>query len=308
MPKQSYGEPVNFNTKTLRTIEQANIIISEYASQGFDLTLRQLYYQFVSRDLIPNKQTEYKRLGNIINDARLSGLVDWNAIVDRTRFLRGLSFWDNPQSIVFSAAHSFRVNKWENQAHRVEVWIEKDALVGVIEGVCNKYEVPFFSCRGYVSQSEMWATARRICRAYDDSLQKTTIIHLGDHDPSGIDMTRDITDRIEMFTTEEGYEEGIFDICRIALNMNQIRKYSPPPNPAKSTDSRFHSYYKKHGGKSWELDALDPKTLSGLIENEIKGRIDFAAWDKDKEFEDETKSTIESIGHNYEKIKDFLGE
>src|SRR5215831_12213193 len=88
----------------LATINQANRILEEYAAQGYDLTLRQLYYQFVSRDLIPNRQSEYKRLGGIINDARLAGLVDWDAIVDRTRSIRSLPHWHDPAAIVRAAA------------------------------------------------------------------------------------------------------------------------------------------------------------------------------------------------------------
>ena len=90
MPKITYKE-YRLKQASLDIINQANQIIREYSAQGFDLTLRQLYYQFVSRDLIPNSQREYKRLGSIINKGRLAGLVDWNAIVDRTRNLRGLT-------------------------------------------------------------------------------------------------------------------------------------------------------------------------------------------------------------------------
>src|SRR5512139_1588276 len=161
MPKVCYV-PKSFSSNSMSIIEKANEIIAEYARLGFDLTLRQLYYQFVSRALIPNKDTEYKRLGSIINDARLAGLIDWDAITDRTRNLRSLSHWDDPGDIIYSAARSYHINRWEDQEYRVEVWIEKDALVGVIEGVCTDLDIPYFSCRGYTSQSEMWAAAQRL--------------------------------------------------------------------------------------------------------------------------------------------------
>src|SRR6185295_4699456 len=105
-------EDKKFGVERLAMIAKANQIIAIYAAQGYDLTLRQLYYQFVSRDLIANKTTEYKRLGSIINDARLAGLIDWSAIEDRTRNLASLSHWDNPSDIVTSAANSYRVDKW----------------------------------------------------------------------------------------------------------------------------------------------------------------------------------------------------
>jgi hypothetical protein len=120
-----------------RFISKANDIIAEYSAQGFQLTLRQLYYQFVSRDFIPNNLRSYKNLGDVINDARLAGLIDWNSIVDRTRNLQSLAHWRNPAEIIDACASQFRLDRWAPQPRRVEVWIEKDALIGVIEGICN---------------------------------------------------------------------------------------------------------------------------------------------------------------------------
>ena len=153
MPKICYVERT-FSAGSRELIDKANEIIADYAAQGFMLTLRQLYYQFVARGLIPNKQTEYKRLGSVINDARLAGLIDWSAIEDRTRNLRRQPHWGSPQDIIEVALSSFRHDKWKDQKHRIEVWIEKDALVGVIEPTCEELDVPFFACRGYNSQSD----------------------------------------------------------------------------------------------------------------------------------------------------------
>lgn len=298
-----------FNTKlsagSLAIIDQANEIIDEYRAQGFDLTLRQLYYQFVARDIIPNKQTEYKRLGDIINNGRLNGLIDWDAITDRTRHLRKHSFWTNPRNMIDSAAYSYRLDKWANQENRVEAWIEKDALVGVISEVCDDLEVPYFSCRGYVSQSEMWAAAQRIQRAYQKWGQETIVLHLGDHDPSGIDMTRDITDRIQMFLNAE--ELGhIFEIKRLALNMQQIKDFNPPPNPAKTTDSRYASYIEKYGSESWELDALEPRTMAELIQANVYVYRDIAKWEEMVRQEEEVKELIYTIGKRFEDVRTFL--
>ncbi len=190
-----------FGHGALSIIDKANQIIREYEAQGFDLTLRQLYYQFVARDLIANKQKEYKRLGGILNDARLAGLVSWQSIVDRTRNLQKNAHWLDPQQIVEECADQFEIDKWLPQDYRVEVWIEKDALVGIIEGICRGFDCPYFSCRGYTSQSEVWAAGMRLKNYVDDG-QTPVIIHLGDHDPSGIDMTRDIADRLALFVGE----------------------------------------------------------------------------------------------------------
>lgn len=265
MPFISYKEK-RFSTRTLTLIETANAIIDEYSADGLTLTLRQLYYQFVARDLIENSQKSYKRLGSIINEARLCGMIDWNAIEDRTRALQANGHWETPASIIYSARMSYRIDMWSNQRWRPEVWIEKEALAGVLAGLCSDLDVGFFSCRGYTSQSEMWAAGERFLN-YQAEDQKVVIVHLGDHDPSGIDMTRDIEDRLQMFTGMRF--DGYLTIERIALNYDQIRRYNPPPNPAKVTDSRAGKYIKKYGRKSWELDALEPRVLQALVRNKV---------------------------------------
>lgn len=269
MPKIAYIEK-RIGQARLSVIAQANKIIEEYQQQGFKLTLRQLYYQFVSRDLIANNQKEYALLGDTINDARLCGLVDWEAIEDRTRNLRALPHWSSPREIMRSAAAGFNTDKWKDQPVRVEVWIEKDALAGVVEGICNDLDVPFFSCRGYTSQSEMWAGAMRL-KSHLRAGQDTLILHFGDHDPSGKDMTRDIIDRLELFM-------GGTEVRRLALNMDQIDQYNPPPNPAKLTDSRANAYIAEFGDQSWELDALEPSVLVGLLQNAVESVRDEDAW------------------------------
>ena len=260
-----------FADATLAVIQAADAILHEYDAQGYTLTLRQLYYQFVARDLLPNTQRSYKRLGSIINDARLAGYIDWDHMEDRTRNLQRLPDWSDPAEIVESAAKQFRLDKWADQEFRPEVWIEKDALLGVIEGVCDKLQVPYFSCRGYTSQSEVHAAAERLSE-YADADQTPVILHLGDHDPSGIDMTRDIRDRLKMFN-------GLIErVDRLALNMDQVEQYSPPPNPAKTTDSRFAGYIVEYGAESWELDALEPSVIGDLIHNAVMDTRDGAKW------------------------------
>jgi hypothetical protein len=263
---------INFGVRTLEIINKANEIVEDYQQQGFELTLRQLYYQFVSKALIENTERSYKNLGSIINDGRLAGMIDWEAIEDRTRHLRGNQHWNTPGEIARACAHSFYKDHWANQDFRIEVWVEKEALAGVAESACRPLDIPFFCCKGYTSQSEMYNAAQRLVR-YDNEGKKAVIIHLGDHDPSGIDMSRDIEDRIKMFTYNQDFE-----FRRIALNQNQILEYNPPPNPAKMTDSRFIEYRKKFGDQSWELDALPPQVLASLIKNTVYEYRDPDNW------------------------------
>lgn len=332
MARISY-ESKRFSTGSLDTIARANRICAEYATQGYDLTLRQLYYQFVSRGWIANKQTEYKRLGGIINDARMAGKMDWDYIVDRTRKLEKRSHWRDAKHVLHDAAAGFGIDRWSEtyQQTRVEVWIEKDALVGVLEACCPSEDVAYFSCRGYTSQSEMWSASQRL-GSYLRAGQSLVILHLGDHDPSGLDMTRDIRDRIRTFLCsdwarylvkegeidpdnydqEELYDRVKVDVLdrfkveRIALNMDQIEQYNPPPNPAKVTDPRGVSYVAKHGHSSWELDALEPTVLVQLIRDGIEEHRDFGGWEEAGELEEEHRELLTAASNRWDEVKELL--
>jgi hypothetical protein len=294
MPKIQYIRK-EFSRSSTDAIAKANEIMEAYAAQGYDLTLRQLYYQFVSRGFIANRDSEYKRLGSLINDARLAGLIDWGHIVDRTRHMRQNSHWSEPSSIIESAAASYANDKWAGQTYRPEVWIEKDALVVLVQGVCETLDVPYFSCRGYTSQSEMWSAAQRLL-AHRKCGQMPCIIHLGDHDPSGKDMTRDIQDRLELFTGDS------IEVDRIALNWDQIEQYNPPPNPAKISDTRADAYIAEFGSESWELDALEPAVLSALVERAIEGIRDDKAWSNAVVQEEQGRHLLKSVANNWEAV------
>lgn len=302
MPKICYlpnvRDRLNRNPEHLRLIKMANSIIESYHAQGYDLTLRQVYYQMVARDEIPNTMQSYKRLGSIIDDARLGGLIDWIAIVDRTRNLRELSHWEEPADVIASAAYSFRVDKWKEQQNRIEVWVEKDALVGVIGQVCERWDVPYFSCRGYTSSSEMWLASQRL-KGHARKNQNPIIIHLGDHDPSGKDMTRDIDDRLTLFM-------GGVPVERIALNMDQIEQYDPPPNPAKITDSRARNYIAEFGEESWELDALEPSVIDALIDEKIREIIDIDLWEQVSASEQREREHLETAASRWSEVVDML--
>lgn len=292
-----------FSASSLVIIKRANVIIAEYEEQGFALTLRQLYYQFVARGFIANKLQEYKRLGSIINDARLAGLIDWEAIEDRTRNLESLSTWSSPQALVKAAAEQYRRDLWADQEVRPEVWIEKDALTGVIEPVCEELRVAYFACRGYSSQSEQWRASQRFAKRAKDG-QRTVIIHLGDHDPSGLDMTRDNRERLNSFVAR--HVDSVVKVERVALNMSQVEQYGPPPNPAKMTDSRAEDYVAEFGHSSWELDALDPPVIARLIRVAVNRYRDPKVWKAALARETAERSRLEDVVNNWDGISDYL--
>jgi len=298
MPKIAYIKK-GFNSKSLEQIGIANVIIEEYQNQGFDLTLRQLYYQMVAHGHIENTMRSYKNFGNLLDNARLTGMVDWKAIVDRTRNVQENPHWSAPADIIDSAYRSYRVDFWQFQPYRPEIWIEKDALIGIISGVCRDFDVPYFACRGYTSQSEMWGAAQRMLR-HKKRGQTPVVFYLGDHDPSGIDMTRDVEDRLEMFIGTR------ITVVRLALNWEQVEQYNPPPNPAKLTDSRVENYIAQFGESSWELDALDPVAIRNLIEGALLKIIDQERWDNAVARQEHDKRLLRQVKNRWSEVASYL--
>jgi hypothetical protein len=281
MPRIKYTD-INIRMAGLSLIKRVNGIIDEYRAAGYSLTLRQVYYQLVARGVIPNNERSYKNVGQHISNGRLAGLIDWYAIEDRTRYVRRLSHWNEPGEIVEAVVNQYHIDLWETQPQYVEVWIEKDALIGIVEQVAERYDVPCFSCRGYTSQSEMWSAAQRLSAASNDGSRPVTIIHLGDHDPSGLDMTRDIRERLLLF----GNTDMELAVNRIALNMDQVEQYNPPPNPTKISDTRADKYIAEFGETSWELDALEPTELDRLIGGTIERYIDMKKMERQKKLQE----------------------
>lgn len=298
MPKIRYISK-RFQLASRKLIKNCNAIIEDYASQGFDLTLRQLFYQLVTKNVILNNQNEYKSLVKLVSDARLAGLVDWSSIVDTTRFLRRHSHWNSPKEIISDCASSFRLDRWSDQTYRPEVWIEKDALIRVVESIVSPLDVPCISCRGYSSISELWSSAQRL-DYYLSNNQIPYIIHIGDHDPSGIDMTRDIECRVNLMLS------GKVSIKRLALNMPQIEELKPPPNTAKVADSRYPGYLKKFGSKCWELDSIPPSILSSIITKEVYSIMDRDKYSKMVKLEDQYKSTLSEINNRFSTIQKWV--
>lgn len=292
---QCYVEKT-FNDEHEGIIRKANEILNEYQKEGYTASLRQLYYQFVARGLLPNEDRQYKRLGGIITDARLAGRISFDLMEDRGRNSEGWLIQPDPLSVFKNIEYRYALDMWKNQDSYVEVWVEKDALSGVIERPCRQWSVPYMACKGYMSVDAMHTAGMRFKEA-SEAGKNLVLVHLGDHDPSGIDMTRDNLKRLEMFA------EDVVDIRRVALNMDQIERYAPPPNPAKVTDSRAKEYIREFGATSWELDALSPSIIAELISSEVKSLVDFTAWDDDEDEQREVRRMLKALRDNGE---DFL--
>ena len=284
----------NFSDKSLSTIQTVLVILDEYRAQGFRLSLRQLYYQLVARDYIENSLRSYKNVGNLVSNARQAGLIDWDMIEDRNRETVIPLHWTHPGQIISSAAYSFRIDKWKDQPYHIEVMVEKDALSGVLEPVCGQLDIGITANKGYSSSSTMYEIGKRIQRRHREG-KKICIIYLGDHDPSGIDMTRDVDDRLSMFS----WMHTGLEVERLALNWDQVQQWQPPENPAKETDARFPAYAQKFGESSWELDAIEPAALADLVRTAVLERRDKDLWDLAVITEKRMRNELNDIARKY---------
>lgn len=174
----------------------------------------------------------------------------------------------------------------------MELMVEKQALEGVLEPVCRKWDIGFTANKGYSSSSAMYEVGKRlVSKARRKELH---VLYLGDHDPSGIDMTRDVEERLQLFS------KAAVTVHRIALNMDQVSRYNPPENPAKITDSRAADYIKRYGRSSWELDALEPRTLVQLVETKIKGLLDEDLFNSRKRYRNEQRELLTEIAEEHQ--------
>lgn len=263
----------NFRQDRLDLIEKINVMIQEYADQGIHhLSVRQIYYQLVAADYFANTLANYNKIGNVISDGRMAGLISWDKIVDRNRTLYGTSTWDDPAAALRAMRRKYALDKWHDQEWRPTVLVEKAALEGVVGSMCNNLQVDYMAVRGYNSMSEAWSLGQRFARYYMKG-QRPIVFYLGDHDPSGLDMTEDHRNRLSLFCGTPVI------VQRLALNFDQIEKYNPPHNVAKDTDSRYEEYRKRFGDESWELDALNPLIIQELIRDAILLIRDEAKWD-----------------------------
>src|SRR3990167_1693535 len=308
MTRDSREQFINkrFSEQNQEVLLHVEGILGEYAALGYDLSLRQLYYELVARDLLPdswidpktgskNNLKSYKKLVGLVGNGRLAGLIPWDMIVDRNRETQSTGTWSSSRNFLLAVANAFRFDKWNFQSAYVECMVEKDALSGVLGPVCKSLGIHFTANKGYYSLSNLYEAGQRIARAFDYG-KEVHILYLGDHDPSGLDMTRDIADRLELFSRAQLY------VDRLALNMDQITSLNPPENPAKETDSRFEAYAEKYGRQCWELDAIEPGELADLVRDAVEALIETYEWNEALEIEREKIESIKEFVKGYREL------
>jgi len=245
-------------------IGHANTILESYASEGYRLTLRQLYYQLVARNIIPNRVQEYSKLSSVMVAARMCGHTDWDFLEDRLRIPYLQYAVNSVGEALEDTISQYKRFRQEGQPSLIEIWTEKDAVSNILKRVSEHYHVSLLVNRGYSSCSAMYRAAERFKR----DGKPVAVLYVGDHDPSGLDMLRDIDSRLCEFETET------FEVVHVALTYDQIEEFHPPPNPAKTTDPRSTGYIAEHGDNSWELDALSPSDLERIVREAVEEVLD----------------------------------
>lgn len=254
--------------------------------------MRQLYYQLVVANYVPNTERSYQNLSSLLTNARMAGLTDWDALEDRGRRPYMPNEFENLEELVDAALSSYRLPRWKGQENYVELWVEKEALASVLRPIASKYHIVLMVNKGYSSASAMYESAQRFHAGAHANLpapKEMYMLYLGDHDPSGEDMVRDVQERLR---TLDADRVACLYVKKIALTMGQVMKYKPPPNPAKVSDPRAEEYIKLHGHSSWEVDALPPTVLTKIIRNEIEGLVDMELMNEVIEEEERDKETL----------------
>lgn len=274
---------IKFSATKQLLLDQVNEILEDYSDQGLTLTLRQCYYQLVTKNIIANNNKEYAKLSKLLTDGRMAGEVDWNCIEDRVRRPRLPYYVDGISDALTDTVDAYRLDRQKTQENYIEVWVEKDALSSVLSRVTNEFHINLMVNRGYSSCSAIHDAYQRMIKASynrrEIGLGHRVILYMGDHDPSGLDMIRDIAARLnDDFGLDDGYNPIVVE--PIALTMDQIKKFNPPPNPAKITDPRAKWYIQKYGNISWELDALPPKELDKILRKSILKYLHKKEYDK----------------------------
>lgn len=266
------------------------------------LTLRQIYYRLVAVYNYPNRRSSYNQLSTQLVRAREQREVDGSRIEDRTRgFLGGDGVWLDPEKFRNTVRKYFleywkkyRRKLWEDQDNFLIVWIEKDALSRVVSRAADKYRVIVAPSRGYASYSYIIKAITKLPRG-----KKTRVLHFADHDPSGLDMTRDLQTRLMR------YNRKLVPVTRIALTYSQVDEYKLSPNPTKRSDTRSAGYIEKYGYECWELDAIEPRELQRLVVEAIEARLDKKQWEASLKQENEEKEHLEEI---FDEWKRKIGE
>jgi hypothetical protein len=254
------------NRRTKAAVEVIRQAIYQIVEDDPPMNVRQVFYQMVVRDVIEKTEKEYQNSAiRLLTDMRMSGDLPFEWIVDESRRVRITETCHGITDALNRTARFYRRSALDQCPDYIEIWYEKDALSGVIEGVTDEYDVPLMPSKGMSSLSFLYGTARAIERAHLRG-KKTYIYQFGDHDPTGVLVPRALKRRLAEMCKTLDCPPPIIE--RAALTEEQITEYNLPTRPTKR-DNNAHA--KNFDGDSVELDALPPRVLRDMV-HEVIGR------------------------------------
>ncbi len=262
--------------RTLTIVNVAHKILTQH----HPMTVRQIYYQLVSRQVIENNRAQYQAVSNALVWARQEGIIPWEWIEDRLRRPRTVSMWDDLVDFGETILPAYRRNVWAGQASYVEVWLEKDALSGIFEDVLEPYGVTLNVGRGYDGWDSIHNASERFGNGEDG-----VILYFGDFDPSGEDMVRSLKERLGFFGCEP-------EIVKCALTLDDVNRYNLPADFTKATDTRQKGFIAKYGDIAVELDALPVDVLIKRITDEVESRMNLNALAETKRIEETERTRL----------------
>jgi hypothetical protein len=236
----------------------------------FPMTVRQLFYRLVSAEQVLNTRGDYQKVSRMMTTARADGRCKYEWIVDRSRPEYTVGAFDDPGQFIEAMQSIYRKDYWKLQPKYVEIWTEKDAIVGSIQATTNELGVTVRVTRGFSSTTKVHEVAEHFASVG----KPITVFYLGDHDPSGRLIEADMQARVH----EHG--SGAFTMRRLAIHAGDIRKFKLPPLRVKPSDSRADAFVKRYSDKCVELDALPPRELRQRIQDAVEDLQDREIWDR----------------------------
>jgi hypothetical protein len=273
-----------------KTIKQELAIFDIFREMRPTLTVRQLYYALTVRGVVPKDESGYRQTCNLLANMREDGVLPYGWIADNTRWRIKPTTYTGLDAALDRMQQFYRRDLWAQQDTRLEIWVEKDALAGVISPITNEYDVPLFVARGYGSMTFIYDAAEAI----KETGKLTYVYHFGDFDPSGVDAALKIRDGLL-------HHGARIDFVRAAITEAQIEQYNLPTRPTKKKDPRAFAWGDK---PSVELDALPAPVLRQLVAECIKRHIDPYTMDRLQKIEKSERKTLGAIRENLVQVQE----
>ena len=228
-------------------------------------TVRQAYYRLVVLGCVSKSESSYGRVQRELLRLRREGLIPYGDMTDSSRIRRVARTHDGLYDALNETAKFYRQSMWRDLDVYVEVWCEKDALGGVISPVTMDYDVPLLSAKGYSSEGFCYSAAEEMKA---EGKSRNYVYALGDFDPSGIDATRTLQEKMQRFKPDVVFE-------RIAVNEEHLDSLEAAHRETKGSDSRAKRFFERfgRGAPSVELDAIPPSTLRQMVRDKIEQHI-----------------------------------